>query len=131
MPKNISAPEYPKISETKHTKFLKTIIEKNFKDHPGSTNNFWFVTEYNDVIKTVAIIAEGVPESQTRKIIKTEKSTGEPRNRFQKIRLGPKLTGEPRNGFDKKSFWAHPTTRAPGVEQHTARALASRNRGGR
>ena len=24
-----------------HTKKLKPIIEKLFKDHPGSTNNFW------------------------------------------------------------------------------------------
>ena len=30
---------------------LKPIIEKIFKDHPGSTDNFWFATEYDDVIK--------------------------------------------------------------------------------
>ena len=29
----------------------KPIIEKLFKDHPGKTDNFWFATEYNDVIK--------------------------------------------------------------------------------
>ena len=51
LPKNISAPKYPKISETKHTKSLRTIVEKNFKNHPGSTNNFWLATEYDDVIK--------------------------------------------------------------------------------
>ena len=51
LPKNISAPKYPKILETKHTKYLKPIIDKNFKDHPGSTNNFWLATEYDDVIK--------------------------------------------------------------------------------
>jgi len=51
LPKNISAPKYPKILETKHTKYLKLIIEKFFKDHPGSTNNFWLATEYDDVIK--------------------------------------------------------------------------------
>ena len=51
LPKNILAPKYPKILETKHTKYLKPIIEKNFKDHPGSTNNFWLATEYDDVIK--------------------------------------------------------------------------------
>jgi deoxyribodipyrimidine photolyase-related protein len=51
LPKNISAPKYPKILETKHTKYLKPIIEKFFKDHPGSTNNFWLATEYDDVIK--------------------------------------------------------------------------------
>ena len=27
------------------------IIEKNFKDHPGNTNQFWFATEYDDVLK--------------------------------------------------------------------------------
>ena len=51
LPKNILVPKHPIISETKHTKFLKKIIEKNFKNHPGNTNNFWFATEYNDVIK--------------------------------------------------------------------------------
>ncbi len=51
LPKNISAPKYPKILETKHTKYLKPIIENFFKDHPGSTNNFWLATEYDDVIK--------------------------------------------------------------------------------
>ncbi len=51
LPKNVLAPKYPKASETKHTKHLKPIIEKNFKNHPGDTSNFWFATEYNDVIK--------------------------------------------------------------------------------
>ena len=51
LPQNISIPKYPKIPETKHTKSLKPIIEKNFKDHPGDTNNFWFATEYDDVMK--------------------------------------------------------------------------------
>ncbi len=51
LPKNISIPKLPKINETNHTKNLKPIIEKLFKDHPGKTDNFWFATEYNDVIK--------------------------------------------------------------------------------
>jgi deoxyribodipyrimidine photolyase-related protein len=51
LPKSIVIPKYPKISETKHTKSLKPIIEKYFKNHPGSTSNFWLATEYNDVIK--------------------------------------------------------------------------------
>ena len=51
LPKNISIPKFPKINETNHTKKLKPIIEKLFKDHPGKTDNFWFATEYNDVIK--------------------------------------------------------------------------------
>ncbi len=51
LPKNISIPKFPKINETNHTKKLKLIIEKLFKDHPGTTDNFWHATEYNDVIK--------------------------------------------------------------------------------
>ena len=51
LPKNISIPKFPKINETSHTKKLKPIIEKEFKNHPGSTNNFWFATEYEDVVK--------------------------------------------------------------------------------
>merc|ERR1711880_11015 len=51
LPKNISITKFRKINETIHTKKLKPIIEKEFKNHPGKTNNFWFATEYNDVIK--------------------------------------------------------------------------------
>jgi len=51
LPKNISIPKFPKINETNHTKKLKPIIEKLFESHPGKTDNFWFATEYNDVIK--------------------------------------------------------------------------------
>jgi len=51
LPKNISVPKFPKINETSHTKKLKPLIEKLFKDHPGKTENFWFATEYNDVVK--------------------------------------------------------------------------------
>ena len=51
LPKNISIPKFPNINETSHTKKLKPIIEKNFKNHPGNTNHFWFATEYDDVLK--------------------------------------------------------------------------------
>ena len=51
LPKNISIPKFPKIKETSHTKKLKLIIEKYFKDQPGNVENFWFATEYEDVIK--------------------------------------------------------------------------------
>ena len=51
LPKNIKVPKFPCFKETKHTKNLKPIIEKMFKDHPGNTQNFWFATEYNDVVK--------------------------------------------------------------------------------
>ena len=40
LPKDIVAPKIPKISESKHTKILKPIIEKMFSKHPGSTNDF-------------------------------------------------------------------------------------------
>ena len=51
LPKNITIPKFPKIKETSHTKKLKPIIKKYFKDHPGDVENFWFATEYEDVIK--------------------------------------------------------------------------------
>ena len=51
LPKNISIPKFPKILETKHTKILKPIVEKIFKNHPGDTKKFWFATEFNDVVK--------------------------------------------------------------------------------
>ena len=50
LPKNTLIPKFPKIKETIHTKKLKPIIEKLFKDHPGSTENFWFATEHNDCL---------------------------------------------------------------------------------
>ena len=51
LPKDIFVPKLPKISETKHTQNLKPVIEKLFLKHPGSTKNFWFATEYENVIK--------------------------------------------------------------------------------
>ena len=51
LPKDISIPKFPKINETNHTKKLKPIVEKLFKDHPGSTDNFWLATEFDDVVK--------------------------------------------------------------------------------
>ena len=54
LPKNISITKFPKIRETNNTKELKSIIEKLFSDHPGSTDNFWFATEYEDVLKILS-----------------------------------------------------------------------------
>ncbi len=51
LPVNISVPKFPKILETGHTKNLKPIVEKIFKSHPGNTRNFWFATEYKQVVK--------------------------------------------------------------------------------
>ena len=60
LPKNISIPKFPKINETAHTKKLKPIIEKEFKNHPGSTNNFWFATEYEDAVKLLNFFIKAV-----------------------------------------------------------------------
>ena len=54
LPKNISIVKFPKIRETNNTKKLKPIIEKLFSDHPGSTDNFWFATEHEDVLKILS-----------------------------------------------------------------------------
>ena len=51
LPKDISIPQLPKIHETNHTIKLKPIIEKLFKNHPGSTDKFWLATDYDDVVK--------------------------------------------------------------------------------
>jgi deoxyribodipyrimidine photolyase-related protein len=51
LPKDISIPKFPKINETNHTKKLKPIVEKLFKDHPGSTKDFWLATEFDEVVK--------------------------------------------------------------------------------
>ena len=44
LPNNILIPKEPKLKNTSHTDNLKEFIEKNFKNHPGSTSNFWFPT---------------------------------------------------------------------------------------
>ena len=51
LPKNISIPKFPIIKETNHTKDLKPIIQKLFDKHPGDTKNFWFATEYKEILK--------------------------------------------------------------------------------
>jgi deoxyribodipyrimidine photolyase-related protein len=44
LPSTIKIPLYPKIKNTLHTENLKKFIELNFKNHPGSTKNFWLPT---------------------------------------------------------------------------------------
>ena len=51
LPKDIIIPEIPKLKFTNHTSQLKKFIELNFKDHPGSTENFWFPTTRLDAQK--------------------------------------------------------------------------------
>tara|TARA_Y100001970_G_scaffold130890_1_gene161448 strand:+ start:8257 stop:9747 length:1491 start_codon:yes stop_codon:yes gene_type:complete len=47
----IKIPELIKIKETKHTRNLKKIVQKNFASHPGDTKNFWFPTTHLDAEK--------------------------------------------------------------------------------
>ena len=44
LPNTVSIPKQPQFKNTSHTENLKKFIETNFKNHPGSTNNFWFPT---------------------------------------------------------------------------------------
>ena len=44
IPKEFNFPENIEFKETKHTKYLKKIIEEKFKGHVGSTDNFWICT---------------------------------------------------------------------------------------
>tara|TARA_Y100000817_G_scaffold120897_1_gene94690 strand:+ start:117 stop:1445 length:1329 start_codon:yes stop_codon:yes gene_type:complete len=44
LPDKIDIPKHLKFQSTPHTEDLKKFIEINFKNHPGSTNNFWFPT---------------------------------------------------------------------------------------
>ena len=44
LPDKIDIPKHLKFQSTSHTEDLKKFIEINFKNHPGSTNNFWFPT---------------------------------------------------------------------------------------
>ena len=51
LPASINVPKLPNLKRTKHTEILAPIIEQLFKNHPGDTKNFWFATQYEDVIK--------------------------------------------------------------------------------
>ena len=51
LPEKVSIPKYPNLKITNHTKDLKSFIEKNFKNHPGFTENFWFPTTRDQSLK--------------------------------------------------------------------------------
>ena len=51
LPEKVSIPKYPNLKITNHTKDLKTFIEKNFKNHTGFTENFWFPTTRDQSLK--------------------------------------------------------------------------------
>ena len=44
LPDKVKIPKHIKLKHTSHTEELSKFIEANFKNHPGSTNNFWFPT---------------------------------------------------------------------------------------
>ena len=44
LPDKVEIPKHLKFKLTPHTEELKKFIEVNFKNHPGSTKNFWFPT---------------------------------------------------------------------------------------
>ena len=44
LPDKLKIPKNLKFKFTIHTEELKKFIDKNFKNHPGSTDNFWFPT---------------------------------------------------------------------------------------
>ena len=51
LPNSIKIPKISKVKETKETIMLKKFISSNFKDHPGSIDQFWFPTTRKDAIK--------------------------------------------------------------------------------
>jgi len=44
LPDKVEIPKHLKFKLTSHTEGLRKFIEVNFKNHPGSTKNFWFPT---------------------------------------------------------------------------------------
>tara|TARA_B100001540_G_scaffold306945_1_gene319635 strand:- start:77 stop:1555 length:1479 start_codon:yes stop_codon:yes gene_type:complete len=44
LPDTVKIPKKLNLKFTSHTDELKKFVELNFKNHPGSTNNFWFPT---------------------------------------------------------------------------------------
>ncbi len=48
LPQNVKLPKHLVASETKHTKVLKKFIEATFKNHPGSTKDFWLPTTHKE-----------------------------------------------------------------------------------
>ena len=51
LPNNISIPSHLIFKTTIHTEKIKNFVNKNFKNHPGSTDNFWFPTTRNHSLK--------------------------------------------------------------------------------
>ena len=48
LPKNIKLPRQPVFKETRHTSFLKKVVDKEFTKHPGDAKNFWIGTTRKD-----------------------------------------------------------------------------------
>ena len=49
LPKNLSLPKKFFFTETDHTRFLKEIIDKQFTNNPGNSENFWLGTTRAEV----------------------------------------------------------------------------------
>ncbi|MBY0517946.1 MAG: cryptochrome/photolyase family protein [Bacteriovoracaceae bacterium] len=48
LPKDISPPTPPQIVETEELNEVKKLVNKHFKDHPGSVENFWLATSRSE-----------------------------------------------------------------------------------
>ena len=44
LPDTVKIPKHLKFEDTPHTEDLKKFVESKFKNHPGSTENFWLPT---------------------------------------------------------------------------------------
>ena len=44
IPKEMQFPKHLKFSQTEHTKYLKKVIDEKFRNHVGSTEDFWICT---------------------------------------------------------------------------------------
>ncbi len=51
IPNTVKIPKISKLKDTKETVSLKKFINSNFKDHPGTTDKFWFPTTRKDANK--------------------------------------------------------------------------------
>ena len=56
--KKIDIPKIPEFKKTEHTKELTPWVEKTFKKHPGSMDNFWLPTTENDAKKLMIYFIE-------------------------------------------------------------------------
>lgn len=51
LPKDIVFPRQAQAKKTKHSEDVVNFVEKNFKDHPGESDNFWLPTSREESLK--------------------------------------------------------------------------------